>query len=312
MGCLKLAYHQNETTLKVVRGGKFFEQKNEQRFIITDPKGQGFSPYIAMGNEPSGKNDPDGGDPDWVKSQNGDWTYAELNVTADNYKQYGFVDYTANGSIIDNTRINGGDLGKVFLGYSPTDYHYATPSEIVASDFNHLINSFSGAPALPLSIPRLYPLGEPATIIPFNPASEAEVGMLSNLGLKLTGLVGALLIPSPIAPATVPQPWPGHGNDKRNWNRHIVYEFTYMPNNLNASPTLKYGISDLDRYDYDRPEAQLPKFVAKYPGQHVNYFIVATVPSREMASIIEQHMVNLHFRTFGKMPIEQKRPLPSW
>lgn len=63
MGCLKLSYQTNETALKVVYGGKFFEQKSAQRFLSVDPLAHKFpwqSPYVAFDNNPINKIDPDG------------------------------------------------------------------------------------------------------------------------------------------------------------------------------------------------------------------------------------------------------------
>lgn len=63
MGCLKLSYQTNETALKVVYGGKFFEQKNVQRFLSVDPLSSQFpfySPYQYAGNKPIWATDLDG------------------------------------------------------------------------------------------------------------------------------------------------------------------------------------------------------------------------------------------------------------
>lgn len=68
MGCLKLSYQTNETTLKVVYGGKFFEQKSVQRFWSVDPKADhpklvGTSPYAFALNNPILYFDADGAFP---------------------------------------------------------------------------------------------------------------------------------------------------------------------------------------------------------------------------------------------------------
>ncbi|MBS1738207.1 MAG: hypothetical protein JSS98_16615, partial [Bacteroidetes bacterium] len=69
MGCLKLSYQTNETALKVVYGGKFFEQKSAQRFLNIDPKADQYrrwSPYNYCVDNPIRFIDPDGmgpGDP---------------------------------------------------------------------------------------------------------------------------------------------------------------------------------------------------------------------------------------------------------
>lgn len=55
MGCLKLAYQEQKTPLKVVYGGKFFEQKSVQRFLSIDPMAEkmpAWSLYTYAFNNP--------------------------------------------------------------------------------------------------------------------------------------------------------------------------------------------------------------------------------------------------------------------
>lgn len=63
MGCLKLTYQTNDTTLKVVYGGLCESKKTAQRFYSVDPLAHKFpwqSPYCAMDNDPINRIDPDG------------------------------------------------------------------------------------------------------------------------------------------------------------------------------------------------------------------------------------------------------------
>jgi hypothetical protein len=68
--------------------------------------------------------------------------------------------------------------------------------------------------------------------------------------------------PSPIGygssnvptPNFAPKPYPGHGNKKDNSDPHIVYMFTFMPTDA-RTPVVKYGISDVYRNGFDRPES---------------------------------------------------------
>jgi hypothetical protein len=63
MGCLKLAYYQEESPLKVVYRADEQQQKPVQRFISVDPlasQAPGWSPYNAMWCNPILNIDPDG------------------------------------------------------------------------------------------------------------------------------------------------------------------------------------------------------------------------------------------------------------
>jgi len=69
MGCKKLAYYENETTLKVAYSKTFGEKKSMQEFLSVDPLAHEFphmSPYVAFADNPIRYIDEDGrapGDP---------------------------------------------------------------------------------------------------------------------------------------------------------------------------------------------------------------------------------------------------------
>jgi hypothetical protein len=102
-------------------------------------------------------------------------------------------------------------------------------------------------------------------------------------------------------------PWPGHGNNKKNTNPHIVYSFTYSP--FIGTPVLKYGISDELRYGLERPERQQFFLEIKY-GYTVKLHILQRTINREQALFYERQLVTDHIFRWGKPPLEQIRPGP--
>jgi RHS repeat-associated protein len=112
------------------------------------------------------------------------------------------------------------------------------------------------------------------------------------------------------APRPFVGPYTGHGNKKENWNPHIVYQFTYTPTD-GRTPILKYGISDYLRYDFDRPERQMPRLISEY-GASVKLLIIAHTMGREKALAIEQDYVNKHQKIWNEMPREQINPSPDF
>lgn len=104
-----------------------------------------------------------------------------------------------------------------------------------------------------------------------------------------------------------PNPFPGNGNRRTNWNRHIVYEFSFIPSDI-FTPILKYGISDFDKWDFDRPELQLPYMQAKW-GPTAKYKILFFTPDRQMALDMEKELVEFHKTNWGgSKPREQILP----
>lgn len=119
MGCLKLAYQEQKTPLKVVYGGKFFEQKSVQRFLSVDPLASSFpnmSPFAAFNNNPLRFTDPTGAAPeDWIE-QNGKMMYDNrVNNQKDATALYGEgATYRANGytyTASDGSNIELADYG---------------------------------------------------------------------------------------------------------------------------------------------------------------------------------------------------------
>jgi len=109
------------------------------RWWSVDPLASAFpnmSPYAAFNNNPLRFTDPTGAAPeDWVgkKNENGttSWSWDDNIKSADQAKAAGYDDYKAPGSIIDNSRIGGGELGSVYLGNSKNDVSYTTPNKTV-------------------------------------------------------------------------------------------------------------------------------------------------------------------------------------
>jgi hypothetical protein len=103
-------------------------------------------------------------------------------------------------------------------------------------------------------------------------------------------------------------PYPGNANRRDNWDPHIVYYFIFTPND-GGTPILKYGISDMLKYDMDRPEAQLPGLRAMF-GSSTTFFIYSHTTNRDHALFVERLLVTQHFNKWGYMPRVQKSPLP--
>ncbi len=169
--------------------------------------------------------------------------------------------------------------------------------------------------------------GLPATSLPYafevikGGGSEAASTRLFPLLGRGAGLASAIFIPTVggLAPAVpfeiydsypirVLLPYPGHGNDRGNWNPHIVYYFTY--NSLPGQSTiLKYGISDYRQNRYTRPENQIAELRLKY-GNSVEYLIYTRTLNRQQALFVERLLVTQHLNRWGYKPIAQVKPNP--
>jgi len=183
-------------------------------------------------------------------------------------------------------------------------------------------NSAGAAPAgvapLPVTpVNPLTPVGPPAKIIEIGTAAESEEG-LSLLGIlgRIGGTVGGLLIPTPAPgegpnwhPYPLTNPYPGHANNMNNWDTHLIYEIYYNPP-AGASPTLKFGITDLVKRDDDRPEEQMARLKAIY-GASVDWKVKLFAPNNSAARAAEQGLVDGHYGHWGYAPIEQYLPKPS-
>lgn len=116
---------------------------------------------------------------------------------------------------------------------------------------------------------------------------------------------GSSNVPTPFFP---PKPYPGHGNRKDNNDPHIVYMFTYIPTD-GKTPVLKYGISDVYRNGFDRPDSQEAALIALY-GPTVKQTILTRTVNRAHALFIERSLVTKHVVNWGEMPREQISPRP--
>ncbi len=174
-------------------------------------------------------------------------------------------------------------------------------------------------------IPTFAFLTETAAAVETATVAEAATGAGSALAAGFTAiltLIPAQIGPEPLsqqqiqeilhpAPQPFKDPYPGHGNDDRNWNAHIVYQFSFTPPPGDPrTPILKYGISDMVRNGFDRPEKQLAGFMAKY-GASVKLLIIDHTPTRLSAKASETKSVLEHKIKYGERPREQSLPNPD-
>jgi hypothetical protein len=90
-----------------------------------------------------------------------------------------------------------------------------------------------------------------------------------------------------------------------------VYQFSFTPPQGDTrTPILKYGISDMVRNGFDRPELQLPGVMARY-GASVKLLIIDHVANKAQAKAAEQEKVDQHFKRWKEMPRDQLLPKPS-
>jgi hypothetical protein len=74
------------------------------RWLSTDPKNIGFSPYYGMGNNPVNEFDKDGGDPDWVKLNDGTAFFdPDVHSDAEVQAKYGAGTEDISGKILQST-----------------------------------------------------------------------------------------------------------------------------------------------------------------------------------------------------------------
>ncbi len=176
----------------------------------------------------------------------------------------------------------------------------------------------AGATPLPLTPSPLTPVPSPAPVVPINtPPSTNPIPAIVETGAGLLsrflGVVGGLLIPTPTGAGAdkvphpfAPDPFPRHGNRGDNSNPHIVYQFSFTPND-GKTPVLKYGISDAYRNGFNRPESQLAGFRARY-GSTVTMRVLTRTINRAAALFIEAGLVAKHRAQWGQMPRDQVRP----
>ncbi len=93
-----------------------------------------FSPYANRGCNPTRFLDPSG--EKWVMNggcSNGMlmWEWDEDVCSLNEAKEKGYKGFLPCGSIVDNARINGGEWGSVYLGYSASDVFYTTSNKTV-------------------------------------------------------------------------------------------------------------------------------------------------------------------------------------
>ena len=141
---------------------------------------------------------------------------------------------------------------------------------------------------------------------------------LGNWLLRGLGVIGGVLIPyqakapgvniKPLLLQPPLAPYPGNGNNKMNWNPHIVYEFIFTPKD-GRTPILKYGISDEYKNSMERPELQLPRLKSMF-GTTVTWHVYTRTLNRQQALFVEQLLVTQHVNKWGYKPRDQTLPNP--
>jgi RHS repeat-associated protein len=171
--------------------------------------------------------------------------------------------------------------------------------------------------------PSRLPIWEPPPVIPVEPIVAAEEEGLGEMilaaGPAAISTVGTLIltvVPLPAGRGSyktnpfAPDPYPGQGNRRENSNPQIVYMFTFIPSPSDPkTPVLKYGISDVKRNGFDRPELQEAGLKALY-GPSVKYTILTRTVNRAHALFLEKLLVTKHVALWKEMPREQTYPLP--
>jgi len=126
MGCKKLAYYENETTLKVAYSKTFGEKKSMQEFLSVDPllqKTPGVSPYHYANNNPLKFTDPTGttGQSTFVdglgnivggKIDGDKGVYQVKGLTKDNFDESKVADYKKTGT---------------YIGFTESEYSFKNP-----------------------------------------------------------------------------------------------------------------------------------------------------------------------------------------
>jgi len=136
--------------------------------------------------------------------------------------------------------------------------------------------------------------------------------------LSITILGSYLIVKTRSIAPDLPIAIPKHKNCDDNLLPHIVYKIFIIRVNGEIE-ILKFGISSemdyLTKIGNPRPELQC-NYLQKEPEYitgKVQYIILfRNVPGRIAAKAIEQYLVNTYFETYGKMPLEQKRPIPKF
>lgn len=80
----------------------------------------------------------------------------------------------------------------------------------------------------------------------------------------------------------------------------MVYEFSFSPTD-GRTPILKYGIADMYKTGYDRPEKQFPALAAMY-GASVKWKPLLFTPDRNSAFGAELGFVTTHVGLYKEMP----------
>jgi RHS repeat-associated protein len=268
------------------------------RFMHVDPLAdisEHLSPYAFAANNPLSNNDP-----------------------------LGLKDTTVNGQKVQRDK----DLPTVIFVYVKKKCNSCLPNNRPTSTLYSRIEPQIAPPSIKVDPKPIPPTNRPPGIqIDKTPGRKPLLppGMAPWL-MRATGTVGLVLWPmnagggayTPLYkthPELVEHPfapdeWGGHGNDKNNSNPHIVYEFSFTPTD-GQTPILKYGISDVFRNGYDRPEMQKAALIAQF-GASVKYRIVTRTLNRAHALFLEAALVTKHVQQWGVMPRRQWRPKPMW